>query len=63
MHRGTLAYTQKHRISAASLEEKLGVSGIAGMIDDRCVQWAGHVTQVDEARFPQRSLTSWVHAK
>ena len=30
MHRITLEHTQKHQISTASLEEKLGISGIAG---------------------------------
>jgi len=63
MHRITLEHTQKHQISTASLEEKLGISGIAGIIDDLCLRWAGHVARMDEARLPRRFLTSWVHAK
>ena len=46
MYRITLEHTQKHRISTASLEGKLGISGIAGMIDDLCLRWAGHVAWV-----------------
>ena len=63
IHRITLEHTQKHRISPASLEGKLGISGIAGIIDDLCLRWAGHVAQMDDARLPWLFLTSWVHAK
>ena len=63
MHHITLEHTQKHRILTASLEGKLGISGIPGIIDDLCLRWAGHVAQMDDARLPWLFLTSWVHAK
>ena len=56
-------FTQKHWIPTASLEEKLGISRIAGIIDGLCLCWARHVAQMDEAQLPRRFLTSWVHAK
>ena len=59
----TLQHTQKHRISAATLEGKLGISKITGTINDPCLHWAGHVAWVDKARLPWRFLTSWVLAK
>ena len=63
MHRITLEHTQKHRISAASLESKLRIASISTIIDDLCLRWAGHVARMSEARLPRRFLTCWVRSQ
>ena len=63
MHRITLEHTQKHRISTASLEGKLGIASISSIIDDLCLRWAGHVARMGEDRLPRRFLTSWVRSQ
>ena len=63
MNHVTLKHSEKHRISTASLEKKLGICDIASIIDDLCLRWAGHVARMDESRLPRRFLTSWVANK
>ena len=60
MNRITLKHSEQHRISTASLEKKLGIHDIAGIIDDLCLRWAGHVARMSDSRLPRRFLTSWV---
>ena len=63
MHRITLEHTPKHRISPPSLEKKLGISGIVGIIDDLYLRWVRHAAWMNGARLPWCLLTGWVHEK
>ena len=63
MNRITLEQTEQYRITAASLEKKLGIRPIQAILDDRCMRWAGHVARMPEQRAPRRFLSSWVREK
>ena len=59
----TLQHCHLHRISAATLDARLKLTGIQTTIDSLRLGWAGHVARIDHSRLPRRFLTSWVRAK
>ena len=59
----TLQHCHLHRISAATLDARLKLTGIQTTIDSLRLGWAGHVARMDHSRLPRRFLTSWVRAK
>lgn len=63
MCRVTLKHTHKHRITASSLEERLGLRDIQTMLDDHRLRWIGHVARMPQQRLPRRMLTAWVAKK
>ena len=56
----TLQHCHLHRISAATLDARLKLTGIQTTIDSLRLGWAGHVARMDHSRLPRRFLTSWI---
>ena len=63
MCRVTLQHCHLHRITAASLDARLGLHGIQPTIDRLRMGWVGHVARMSDGRLPRRFLTAWIRAK
>ena len=63
MCRVTLQHCHLHRITAASLDARLGLHGIQPTIDRLRMGWVGHVARMSDGRLPHRFLTAWIRAK
>ena len=60
MSRVTLLHTRAHRISTATLMERLGLASIDDLITTKILRWAGHVMRMKKHRLPRKLITSWV---
>ena len=60
MWRVTLHHTRTHRISTATLMDRLGLTSIDDQITNNILRWAGHVMRMGEERMPRKLITSWV---
>ena len=60
MCRVTLLHTRIHRISTATLLDRLGLTPIDDLITTNILRWAGHVMRMGKERLPRKLMTSWV---
>ena len=60
MCRVSRKHTWDHRISTATLEQRLGIVSIDTYLSRRQLRWLGHIRRMGYERLPRRMLSSWV---
>jgi hypothetical protein len=60
IRRTTIVYTIRHRLSTASLFERLTIELFETYYNIRLLRWTGHVARMRLMRAPIKNLTCWV---